>query len=99
MKNKLQLEHLHELSNVLLYLSDSINANVVLYTTLHAMVARQLKIKVDKKIASGIIPPKGFTLKVTPVELTYLLDVNKWQLLSKNVIFRNAITRLIALNC
>lgn len=98
MKNKLQLDHLHELSNVLLYLSDSINANVVLYTTLHAMVARQLKIKVDKKLAAGVLPKNGFTIKLTPVELLFVLDVNKWQLLNKNVAFCNAITRLIALN-
>jgi hypothetical protein len=95
---KLEQEHLSALSIALYHLSMNNTFFGSGYTSLHAAVARQVKVKVDKKMASGIVAQNGYKIKLTAAELELMLDINRLQLLKNTVVFRNAVTRLIKMN-
>jgi hypothetical protein len=65
---------------------------------IHRAVCDQVKIKVDKKIAAAIMPKNGVNITLTRAEYIFLMDVNKAQLLSQEVEFRNGLTRLLEYN-
>lgn len=97
MKDKLQINHLQALSNVLLSLSE-LRCDMGTFTTAHALICAEVKVKVDRKIANGTLPAKGVKITLTPAQYYVLMVINQRNLFAGLVDFRNALFRLLNLN-
>lgn len=92
---KLTQEHLQALSSCLLTLSTRSIALPKFFGYIHIAVCDQVKIKVDKKLAAGVMPKNGVMITLTPAEYVCLMDINKHQLLAKNVECVNGLFRIL----
>jgi hypothetical protein len=86
---------LFALSDCLLKLSTHEVPGVFRLSDLSRAICDQVKIKVDKKIAAAVMPKNGVAITLTRAEYIFLMDVNKAQLLSHEVEFRNGLIRLL----
>ena len=95
---KLNVEQLQALSNGLLLLCQCHRGGRGAFTGLHALICAEVKLKVDKKLAAGHMPPNGVTLKLTPAQYRVMSLLAQITPLKNDVDFCNGITRLLALN-
>lgn len=95
---KLNQEHLQALSSCLLTLSSRSIALPKFFGYIHTAVCDQVKIKIDKKIAAGVMPKNGVMITLTRAEYLFLMDINRAQILSHEVEFRNGLLRILEYN-
>lgn len=95
---KLTQEHLQALSSCLLTLSSRSIALPKFFCYIHIAVCDKVKIKIDKKIATGVMPKNGVMITLTRAEYLFLMDINKAQILSHEVEFRNGLLRILEHN-
>ena len=97
MKGLTQIQ-LIALSDCLLKLSSREVPVPSFFGYIHRAVCDEVKIKVDKKLAAGTMPKNGVTISLSRAQYIFLMDVNRSQLLSHEVEFRNGLTRLLQYN-
>lgn len=65
---------------------------------IHLAVCNQVKVKIDKKIAAGVMPKNGVMVTLTRAEYVFMMDINHTQLLGHEVEFRNGLLRILEYN-
>lgn len=95
---KLNQEHLQALSSCLLTLSSRSVHLPSWFGYLSIAICDQVKVKIDKKIAAGVMPKNGVMITLTRAEYLFLMDINRAQILSHEVEFRNGLLRILEYN-
>lgn len=72
--------------------------NNIYWQHLHALILAEIKVKIDKKIAAGIMPLNGIKIMLTPAQIEVLLFIKKQRIFGRFAEFDNAVVKLLQMN-